>query len=270
MYRHGGGRAWSSRGRRRPDAHVARINDVANGLAAASLALQVDDDITARQAIDESLRQASGMLTEAVERADARERRHRAGTWAAGLTTAAVAAVTAFAVSFPSSTPSDAPGFVASGEHAAEFADAALLDDVATWIDELAHRGPDEVTTTPLVAHASEGVKRTREAAAPSPAEEAPAPARAGGAEASAVSGGGTAINAATPPSSGGSSAPSPSASSTSSTSGTSGSVSTASEPAAEPETHPGKIKSGRAEPSDNAQPEPGPAPHSNGRGNNA
>jgi hypothetical protein len=96
------------RGRRKLDADVQRINDLANGLAAASLALQVDDDETARTAIDETLHQASGMLTAAVERADARARRRKAGAWATGV---AAAAITALAITLPppGTTPQETP-----------------------------------------------------------------------------------------------------------------------------------------------------------------
>jgi hypothetical protein len=114
--------------RRELDQDVDRVNEIANGLAAASLALYADDDETAQRAVQQTLNQASEYLSLTIDRQRARTRRRRgvgAGGAAAGLIAAAALVV---------GTPTDhatPPLPVAHEEPAEDAADVAVVPDVA-------------------------------------------------------------------------------------------------------------------------------------------
>lgn len=79
--------------RRRRDDEVSQLNEIANGLAIASLALEAEDEQTARLALRETRRRASDLLGEAVDEIDARERRRRHGLITGGAAVAVAAAI---------------------------------------------------------------------------------------------------------------------------------------------------------------------------------
>jgi hypothetical protein len=86
---------------------IDRINEIANGLAAASLALQAGDDEAAQQAVTETLAKTSTYLSAAVSATQQRGRRRRRATWTAGATIAAVAGAGVIATAPNIASPGD-------------------------------------------------------------------------------------------------------------------------------------------------------------------
>jgi outer membrane biosynthesis protein TonB len=140
---------------------IDRLNEIANGLAAASLALDVGARETAKKVVYETLTRASAYLSEAVVEARIRDRRQRRARWGAGsATAAAVAAGLALVAPVSPGLPGQAGGTTP---------EAAQTPD-ATPIREIVASGPGGADV-PSTLDAS---KRDREASiifvdAPSP-----------------------------------------------------------------------------------------------------
>lgn len=153
-------RRWTLWRGERVDEDVDRINEIANGLAAASLAMYAKDDETAQRAVHETLEQASDLLSATIARSDARAHRRRSAirTGGAGLVAAAAAAL---AMAVPSQPGVEPPV-------AAQDSDTAHLERSET---------PTVNVIAALPANATAS-KLAREAA--SPPETAPDPAPTG------------------------------------------------------------------------------------------
>lgn len=147
------------------DLDVDRINEIANGLAVAALAFDIDDGEMARRAVTEARHQASVLLADAVLEHDARERRRYIGLWASGAATAAAVAVAAALVLVP---PTTGPGPITSEQVADAPAPPAVPE--ASRTERMAERPAELTAGVPAV---SGDRLRVREADPPvEPADE--------------------------------------------------------------------------------------------------
>lgn len=130
---------------------IDRLNEIANGLAAVSLALDVGAGETAKMMVNQTLTRASALLSEAVVEARVRERRRRRARWGAGSAMAGAAAA-GLALLTPISTglPVQPSGTISQ---------AAPTPDVSP-IREIAALGPGGL----LAASTLDASKRDREA----------------------------------------------------------------------------------------------------------
>lgn len=241
---------WSRRrGPGRLDEHVERINEIANGLVAVSLAMQAEEAETARRTADETLWQASRLLSQAVAQAEARARRRRTVSRVASATVA-VAAAAAIAVSLPDVGPRVDPDRLAGDEvQVVSQLDASLGRAPAASLRGRQAASPPELVST-------EPAERQRERravpSAPQLSVEAPPD---DGATVTAAASSDPVRDAPAPTGTVGSGE-------TSGETGDDGTV--------EPEeTHPGVLASGRAQPAGRARVGgvPGPPGHANAGG---
>lgn len=226
---------WRSRrgGPGRLDEHVERINEIANGLAAVSLAMQAEEPEAARRTADETLWRASELLTEAVAQAEARARRRRTVSRVASATVVVTAAA-AIAVSLPDVGPTVAPDRLAGDEVPAN---VRQLDPPWGDAPSASLRARQAASPSELGSVVPADLQRGRRAATPASRLTAQAP----------PEGDGTPVTAAGSPDPV-RDAPDPTEPASSDDAATDDAV----DPAA---THPGVLASGRAQPSSSARP---------------
>lgn len=226
---------WRSRrgGPGRLDEHVERINEIANGLVAVSLAMQAEEPETARRTADETLWQASELLTEAVAQAEARARRRRTVSRVA-TATVAVTAAAAIAISLPEVGPTVGPDRLAGDEVPA---DVRQLDP--PWADapSVSLRARRAASPPELGSVVPADLQRGRRAATPASRLTAQAPSEDEGTPVTAAGSPDPVRDAPRP---------------TEPASADDPATDDAVDPA---ETHPGLLASGRAQPSSSARP---------------